>query len=214
MTEPSPPDPRAAHPSLVTPRRRDRGKDDAWIRHFLRVAPFGTLTSVVDGLPLPNLNLFLFVDGDLFPESGNRSPEDARPRIYTHTARPGATPEAARRGVPAVFSAGVMGRMLPAPTALEFSIEYASVVAWGTFRAVEDPTLRLSVLDGIMRKYAPHLTPGEDYRPITPEELSRTAVHVLEIERWSGKEKVAEPDFSGAWRLPEPHPPILEGASP
>ena len=42
---------------------------------------------------------------------------------------------------------------------------------------------------GLLDKYFPDLKPGKDYRPITPEEISRTSVFAIEIEAWSGKEK-------------------------
>jgi nitroimidazol reductase NimA-like FMN-containing flavoprotein (pyridoxamine 5'-phosphate oxidase superfamily) len=102
-----------------------------------------------------------------------------------------------------------MGRLLPADEALEFSVEYAAVVVFGTVRAVRDPEEKRRVLERIMTKYAPRLLPGRDYRPITDGELRRTAVHSLEIEAWSGKEKVAPRDFPGAHRLPAFEPPVL-----
>jgi hypothetical protein len=50
-----------------------------------------------------------------------------------------------------------------------------------------------------MKKYAPHLEPGTDYRPIAPDELIRTAVIRIDIDAWSGKEKKEAPDFPGAY---------------
>jgi len=51
----------------------------------------------------------------------------------------------------------------------------------------------------LLKKYAPHLAYGEDYRAITPEELKRTAVYRVDIEAWSGKKKEVAPDFPGAF---------------
>ncbi len=50
-----------------------------------------------------------------------------------------------------------------------------------------------------MKKYAPHLEPGTDYRPIAPDELIRTAVIRIDIDAWSGKEKKEAPGFPGAY---------------
>ena len=46
------------------------------------------------------------------------------------------------------------------------------------------------------------LTPGEDYRASTDDELAQTAVYRIDIETWSGKQKEVEQDFPGAYALP------------
>ncbi len=51
----------------------------------------------------------------------------------------------------------------------------------------------------LLDKYLPHLRPGEHYRPITDDELARTAVYAFQIESWSGKQKIAPADFPGAF---------------
>lgn len=197
LPSPPPPSPLA---ELAAPRRRDRARDDAWVRGFLERALFGVLATVEDGRPFLNSNLFVYV------------PEEHR--IYIHTARTGRTPENAAAGGPGTFTAAVMGRLLPAATALEFSVEYAAAVCFGTVRNVPEEEEKRRVLELLMRKYAPHLEPGRDYRPIVPAELARTGVHVLEIEAWSGKQKVVAPDFPGAYVLDEPRPPVEEAGWP
>lgn len=175
------------------PRRRDRAKDDAWIRRFLEVAPTGALATVSGDRPFLNSNLFV-LDPD-------------RHCLYLHTARTGRTPSNVAEGGVATFSAWVMGRLLPAAEALEFSVEYSAAVVFGQIQPVEAEEEKRHALQLIMEKYAPHLTPGTDYRPITQEELGRTAVHRLTIEEWSGKEKVEATDFPGAYTLPPVRPP-------
>lgn len=165
-------------PSRVDPRRRDRGREEAWIRRYLEAAPWGVLAlPLPEGPPHLNSNLFVYLP---HPD-----------RIYLHSARTGALPEAlsSPEGVPASFTAAEMGRLLPAEEALEFSVEYSGVVAMGRARTVTDPGEEEAMLQALLDKYAPHLRPGEDYRPIVPEELKRTAVYRLDVERWSGKEK-------------------------
>ena len=99
-----------------------------------------------------------------------------------------------------------MGRLLPADTALEFSVEYASVVIFGKARIAKDPQGGLELL---MEKYFPHLTAGQDYRPITKGELLRTSVFELVIEEWSAKKKTAEPDYPGALPFPSIDPQLI-----
>ena len=101
-----------------------------------------------------------------------------------------------------------MGRLLPASEALEFSVEYAGFTAFGTGRVVEEEHEARTALQMLLDKYAPHLKPGEDYRPITDEEIARTAVYRIDIETWSGKQKEVEADFPGAYDLPSVPLPV------
>jgi L-amino acid N-acyltransferase YncA/nitroimidazol reductase NimA-like FMN-containing flavoprotein (pyridoxamine 5'-phosphate oxidase superfamily) len=178
-------------------RRHDRAKDDAWIRRFLELAPWGVLATKADGRIFLNPNLFV-----LDPRAR---------RLYLHTARTGRTPSNVAMGGSATFSASAMGRLLPAPEALEFSVEYSGVIAFGRITPVEEEEEKLRALELIMAKYAPHLEAGQDYRPITRDELKRTGVHRLDVEAWSGKEKAEAPDFPGAYALPSVVPPLGDG---
>lgn len=179
-------------------RRRDRGKDDEWAAAFLRRAAYGFLATVGEGgQPFLNSNLFVYDD-----TGGGR-------RIYLHTHRTGRTRDNLAAAEKVAFSTVAMGRLLPAPEALEFSVEYAGVVAFGTGRVVEDRDEARTALQMLLDKYAPHLKPGVDYRPTTDDELRRTAVYRIDIETWSGKQKEAAADFPGAFTLdatPVPFP--------
>ncbi|MCA9891150.1 MAG: pyridoxamine 5'-phosphate oxidase family protein [Anaerolineae bacterium] len=175
-------------------RRDDRGVDDeAWIGQFLQYAAVGTLALSYEGQPFVNTNLFVY-DADAHC-------------IYTHTARVGRTRAVIEANPRACFSVMEMGRMLPAPEALEFSVEYAGVTCFGTVSVVEDQGAATQALQLLLDKYAPHLHAGDDYRPPVPEELVRTTVFRLDIDSWSGKKKEVEEDFAGAFWYPEQ--PIL-----
>lgn len=187
-------------PAPETVRRKDRAKDDDWIRGFLHRASFGFLATVAEGRPYLNSNLFVYDEGSH--------------ALYMHTARVGRTPSNVERGGPVTFSAAVMGRLLPAPEALEFSVEYSGVVVFGTVSPVLAEEEKRRALQLILDKYAPHLRPGRDYRPMTEDELGRTAVHRVDIEAWTGKEKVAPPGFTGAFLLPPLLPPSVPEAEP
>ena len=167
-------------------RRKNRAVNDAdWIRALLQRAAMGTLAFVDDGRPLVHMNLFV-LDGD-------------RDALYFHTANQGQTHAAIASGGQVCFCISEMGRLLPADTAIEFSVEFASVVVHGQARIVTDPDEAQHGLQLLLDKYFPHLQPGQNYRPIQPAELARTTVYRIDIEQWSGKRKQAPPDFEGAF---------------
>ncbi|MCY4058725.1 MAG: pyridoxamine 5'-phosphate oxidase family protein [Gammaproteobacteria bacterium] len=178
-------------------RRRDRGKDDAWVAAFMKRAAYGFLATVGNGgQPFLNSNLFVYDD-----TGGDR-------RIYLHTNRTGRTRDNLESAEKVAFSTAAMGRLLPAPVALEFSVEYAGVVAFGTGRVVKDQDEARAALQMLLDKYAPHLRPGVDYRATTDDELKQTAVYRIDVEAWSGKQKEAPEDFPGAFSLDLPPVPF------
>lgn len=203
----------------IHPRRKDRSKDEVWIRAFLHRAGAGVFVTVRDGVPYPVPMNFVY--------------DASREVVYLHTGKAGrsrnnldgagedgpaptsgsrdapeepkASPPAAS-GAPAALCAYEMGRFLPADEALEFGVEYASVVVFGAGSVVEDPEEAEGALTLLMEKYAPHMQAGRDYRPVAPQEVRRTTVIRLDIQGWSGKEKAEGPDFPGAYRLEDVRP--------
>jgi nitroimidazol reductase NimA-like FMN-containing flavoprotein (pyridoxamine 5'-phosphate oxidase superfamily)/MOSC domain-containing protein YiiM len=192
-------------------RRSDRQvHDEAWIQVFMQNAPVGTLATMQDGQPYVNTNLFAY---------------DAETHsIIMHTARKGRTrtnienttegtaqndatnsqdSNATLHGKQVTFTIMEMGRLLPAPESLEFSVEYASVVVFGKAHVISDEQEGLQALQLIMDKYAPHLKAGHgddsDYRPPVPEELKRTSVFRISIEAWTGKKKEVETHEGAYW---------------
>jgi nitroimidazol reductase NimA-like FMN-containing flavoprotein (pyridoxamine 5'-phosphate oxidase superfamily) len=167
-------------------RRRDRAvEDDAWIRAMLERSAVGVLATVADGQPFLNSNLFVY---DLSEHA-----------VYLHTARHGRTRSNVETNEAVCFNVSEMGRLLPADTALEFSVEYASVTAFGKGAIVHDRAEATRALQLLLDKYFPQHQPGRDYRPITDDELERTSVYRIVIEEWSGKRKDVEADFPGAF---------------
>lgn len=164
-------------------------QDQDWIEALLKRVPMGTLATTHDGQPFQSTLLFVY--------------EPTRRVIYIHTARRGRVWENLGSDPRVCFSAAEMGRLLPASTALNFSVEYNSVVVFGKVAQIGDPDEAEIALQTLLDKYFPHLHPGQDYRPITQGELEATAVYRLEIEEWSGKRKAVAEDFPGAFRYGE-----------
>jgi nitroimidazol reductase NimA-like FMN-containing flavoprotein (pyridoxamine 5'-phosphate oxidase superfamily) len=157
-------------------RRADRAiVDEAEIAHLLRRAQVGFIATSWGDQPYLHSNLFWF--------------DEDKKRIYFHTAITGRTRTNIETNPNVCFGIAEMGDLIPADTALEFSTEYAGVIAFGHARIVEDQREAEHGLYGLLTKYFPDLTSGKDYRAITEEELARTSVFAIEIETWSGKQR-------------------------
>lgn len=187
-TEPAP------SPEMVPVRRKDRAvNDEAWIEEMLLKAPSGVLATSRDGQPFVNMNVFVY--------------DPSAKSIYLHTAKEGQTRANVEENERVCFCVYEMGRLLPAMYARNFSVEYTGVVVFGRVEIVTDELQAARALQLLLGKYAPHLKPGEHYRPITSNEISQTTVYRIQIERWSGKRKVAPADHPGAFRFAEPAAP-------
>jgi uncharacterized protein len=159
--------------------------DDRWIAGFLQQSGMATITTARDGQPFASTLLFAY--------------DETAKAIYFHTARHGRVWENLHANPRICFTVSEMGRLLPADTALNFSVEYQSVVIFGQAHLFKDPCEAERALQSILDHYFPHLRPERDYRPIAESELSATAVYRLEIEEWSGKRKAVGTEFPGAF---------------
>lgn len=112
--------------------------------------------------------------------------------IYFHSNIVGRIRANAERHARVCFEASEFGRLLPSNVALEFSIQYESVMAFGSIRVVADADEQRHALYDLLKKYFPDMTPGQEFRPITDGELKRTSVYAIHIESWSGKRNWAE----------------------
>ncbi len=167
-------------------RRVDRAvHDEDWIKSFLHRAAYASIATCYKGQPFVVPRTFVY--------------DETAHAIYTHGAKVGRFAANIMANPKVSLSVSRMGRMLPAKTAIEFSTEYAGVTVFGKAHLVRDPTEAGGALQLLLDKYFPHLRPGEHYHPITEAELKRTAVFRIEIELWSGKQKLAPKNFSGAF---------------
>lgn len=168
-------------------RRQDRAKDDSWIEAMVTNAPAGQLAVVHDNQPYIVTNTFVF------------DPE--KHCLYIHTARTGFLRTIAETATsPACFAISDIGRFLPADTMKELSVEYSSVVIFGTLTVVQEQRECRKGLELLAAKYFPHLKVGEDIRALTPPEVNETTVYRLDIDHWTGKQKQEGEDFPGAFR--------------
>lgn len=182
----------------ITPRRRDRAKtDESWIVDCLSTTPVITIATVVHDQPYSNINTFVY---------------DAETHaIYCHTAGRGRLRDEIEANPKVCLSTYRMGRLLPADTAREFSVEYDSVVIFGNATIVNDRSLARLQMQRLLDKYFGHLQPGRDYRPITDQEMAEITVLRIDIEAWSGKGKFEPADFPGAFEFGHPPDPPAVG---
>lgn len=148
-------------------------RDDDWIRAYLREARIGRIATSWDGQPFVMANTFWF--------------DEENHRIIFHTNLAGRLRANIERNPRVCLEASELGELLPSNVALEFSLQYRSVMVFGTVRVLDDDQEQRAALYGLIGKYF-DMTPGKEYRPITDDELRQTSVYVLDIESWSGKE--------------------------
>lgn len=161
-------------------------RDDDWIRAFLHRTKVGHIASTWDDQPFLNPSTFWY--------------DETNERIIFHSNIAGRVRANLERNPKVCLEASEPGKLLPSNIALEFSLQYRSVMVFGTARVLEDPEEKRSALYGLIQKYFPEMEAGVAYRPITDKELKRTSVYAIEIESWSGKENWKErADQSDEW---------------
>jgi len=167
-------------------RRPQLTKDDDWIIAFLKAAQVGHIATSVDGQPFINPTTFWY--------------DEAQHQIVFHSNVAGRVRSNIESNPKVSLEASELGKLLPSNVALEFSLQFRSVVVFGTARIVTDPTEARRLLYGLISKYFPTMTAGKEYREITDKELRATSIYALQIEAWSGKENWAErADQSDEW---------------
>ena len=161
-------------------------REDDWIQAFLHEAKVGHIASTWDDQPFLNPSTFWY--------------DENNQRIIFHSNITGRVRANLERNPKVCLEANDLGKLLPSNIALEFSLQYRSVMVFGTARILEDPHDKRAALYGLIKKYFPEMEPGREYRPITDKELKRTSVYAIEIKSWSGKENWKDKaDQSDAW---------------
>ena len=149
-------------------------RDDEWIRAFLRQAKVGHIASARGDQPFLNPTTFWL--------------DEANHQIIFHSNLAGRIRSNIESNPRVCFEASEFGKMLPSNVALEFSLQFRSVVVFGSARLIGDPEEARRLLHGLIHKYFPAMTAGKEFREITDKELKRTSVYAIQIEEWSGKE--------------------------
>lgn len=149
-------------------------REDDWIRAFLSQAKVGHIASAPDGQPFLNPTTFWF--------------DESQHQIIFHANGTGRIRSNIENNPRVCFEASELGEMLPSNVALEFSLQFRSVVVFGRARLITDPEEARRVMYRLIHKYFPAMTAGREFRAITEKELKRTSVYAIQIDEWSGKE--------------------------
>jgi len=165
-------------PPTAFQRLPERKREDDWIRAFLHAAQVGRLATSWDEQPFIHPISFWY-------DEKNR-------QIVFHSNLVGRLCANVERNPQVCLEASELGKLLPSNIAFEFSLQYRSVVVFGVARVVSDPAEARNALSGLIKKYFPTMTAGQEYREITDKELRATAVYAIQIEAWSGKESWKE----------------------
>lgn len=161
-------------------------RDGEWIRAFLREAKVGHIASAQEGQPFINPTTFWF--------------DEENDQIIFHSNIAGRIRSNLENNPRVCVEVSELGKMLPANVALEFSLQFRSVIVFGTARLITAPEEARRVLYGLIHKYFPAMTAGKEFRGITEKELKRTSVYGIQIETWSGKENWKDrADQSDEW---------------
>jgi uncharacterized protein len=149
-------------------------RDEQWIRAFLQEARIAHIASVRDEQPFLISSTFWF--------------DEQNHQIIFHSNVAGRIRSNIENDPKVCLEVSELGKLLPSNVALEFSLQYRSVVVFGTARLISDPQEARRVLYSLIHKYFPLMSPGREFRQITDKELRSTSVYAIQIEEWSGKE--------------------------
>ncbi len=166
-------------------------RGEEWIRELLHRGQIAHIASRWDDQPFVTPTTFFY------DEDGNR--------LIFHSNITGRVRANLERHPRVCVEISEMGKVLPSNIALEFSLQYRSVIVFGAASLINDVEEKRKVLHQLIAKYFGTMELGKDYRPATDKELKRTSVYQIKIESWSGKENWKDrADQSDKWPALDP----------
>jgi uncharacterized protein len=151
-------------------RKPDRGRfDKATVYDILDSAMVAHIAYVIDGQPYCTPTGF-WREGD---------------RLYWHGSSASRMVRAQASGLPVCVTATHLDAIVLARSGFHHSVNYRSVMAYGTARLVQDPEEKLRAMDGFVDRFFPGRS--REIRPATTQETKATTFIVMDIEEASGK---------------------------
>jgi len=184
-------------------RRHDRGRyDKATVYDILDAAMICHIAYVIDGRPYCTPTAF-WREGD---------------HLYWHGSSASQMIKNQRDGLPVCLTVTHLDALVQARSGFHHSVNYRSVMAWGTAHAITDRDEKLKLMDNFIDR----IYPGRSklIRQPTGQELKATTLMGMEIETASGKIRSThvsddEEDYANvpAWSAMIPVTQILGEAS-
>ncbi len=169
--------------SGFTPTARSRVRRQPKRAHYDRDAVYAVLDAALV------CHVCYVIDGQPFvtPTSCWREGD----RLFWHGSAASRMLRHLGRGAPACVAVTHFDGLVLARSGFHSSINYRSVVAFGTARALADEASKLAALEAFVER----LTPGRwaELRPVTPAELKATTVVAMEIEEAAAKVRTGPP---------------------
>ena len=161
-------------------------RQDEWIRAILSTARIARIACSREDQPFVNPSTFWF--------------DEEHHQLVFHSNLAGRVRANVEQNPKVCIEVSEMGKVLPSNVALEFSLQYRSVVVFGNARLIEEAEEQRRVMYNLIGKYFPAMKVGQEFRPITDQELKRTSIYGVKIEAWSGKENWKDrADQSDEW---------------
>ncbi|MBN8900019.1 MAG: pyridoxamine 5'-phosphate oxidase family protein, partial [Rhodospirillales bacterium] len=192
----------------ITPRNRvrrkpDRGRfDKATVYDIMDGAMVAHIAYVIDGQPYCTPTGF-WREGD---------------RLYWHGSTASRMIRAQAKGLPVCVTATHLDAIVLARSGFHHSVNYRSVMAYGTTRLVDDPAEKAAALDGFVDRFFPGRS--REIRKATEQEAKATTFIAMEMVEASGKIRAThvaddEADYAlPVWAARIPVAQILGDADP
>lgn len=166
-------------------------RDESWRKDLLHRAHIARIASRWDVQPFINTSTFFY--------------DEAGSRIIFHSNIAGRVRANIEQYPEVCVEVSEFGKLLPSNIALEFSLQYRSVIIFGQAYLIENESEKRKVLHQLIQKYFGEMQIDKDYRPATDKELKRTSTYEIKIESWSGKENWKDmTDQSDEWSPLDP----------
>ena len=114
-------------------------------------------------------------------------------RMYVHGSLSGTTLTHLAGGAPLCVEVSQVDGLVYSKTALYHSMNYRSVVAYGSARKVEDPTVKKAMFGRLIGRYFEGRTEGADFSALTREHIDSVVVLEIRIQEWGAKARRGGP---------------------
>ena len=118
---------------------------------------------------------------------------DRADRLYLHGSIRSRALELLATGAPVCVTVTISDGLVYSRKAMNHSMNYRSVVLFGTAREVTDHDEKFALFDQMVQRYFPDRLLERDYNPPPASDLGVTALVEVQIEEWSAKARRGGP---------------------